>query len=77
MSGKLKNRNRTKSEKNFTNCFKNSCTFEEQSTKWREVLDEYFQKAFKKIRISNKLSRNNSKINGLMERRQKFKKRKL
>ena len=38
----------------FTNCFDNELPFEEQATQWRKVLNNFFQKSFKKIRISSK-----------------------
>ena len=50
-------------------------SFEEQSTRWREVLDSYFHKAFTKIRITNKQSKKHTEINILMEKRRKFKKK--
>ena len=34
----------TSDTRDFTNCFKDDLTFEEQSTNWRRVLDSYFQK---------------------------------
>ena len=58
----------------FTNCFANNLSFEEQSTKWRKVLDDYFHKAFKKIRVTNKQSKKKSEIDVLMEKRRKLKK---
>ena len=59
----------------FTDCFKNYLSFEQQSTKWRQVLDNYFHKAFKKVRITNKPSKKNSEINSLMEKRRNLKKK--
>ena len=50
-------------------------SFEEQSTKWRKVLDDYFHKAFKKIRVTNKQSKKKSEIDVLMEKRRKLKKK--
>ena len=33
----------------FTDCFSNELSFEEQTTKWRNVLETFFKKSFKKI----------------------------
>ena len=65
----------TSNTSDFTNCFNNELSFEEQSTRWREVLDGFFHKAFKKIRITNKQSTKHTEINFLMEKRRKFKKK--
>ena len=53
----------------------NKLSFEEQTTMWRKVLNDYFRKSFKKIRISNKPSKKHSDINLLMEKRRKLKKK--
>ena len=37
-----------------SNCFINDLKFEVQENNWRKMLDTYFDKAFKKIIISNK-----------------------
>ena len=68
-------KNLTTNTSDFTDCFKNNLSFEQQSTNWRQVLDNYFHKAFKKIRIMNKPSKKNSEINSLMEKRRKLKKK--
>ena len=68
-------KNLTTNTSEFTDCFTNNLSFEQQSTNWRQVLDNFFQKAFKKIRITNKQSKKNSEINSLMEKRRKLKKR--
>ena len=65
----------TSNTKDFTNCFKDNLSFEEQSTNWRRVLNSYFQKSFKKIRITNKPKKKMSEINVLMEKRRVFKKK--
>jgi hypothetical protein len=42
---------------------------------WRKVLNDYFRKSFKKIRISNKPSKKHTDINLLMEKRRILKKK--
>ena len=49
-----------------------NASFEEQTIQWRTVLEKYFQKCFKKIRITNKLKGKNQDINCLMEKRREF-----
>ena len=65
----------TSNTKDFTNCFKNELSFDEQTTKWRQVLENFFRKSFKKIRITNNLKKKTSEINTLMERRRALKKK--
>ena len=62
----------TSNTSEFTECFQNGLSFQEQSTNWRQLLDKYFNKSFKKIRITNKKSKKHSEINLLMERRRIF-----
>ena len=50
-------------------------SFEKQSTRWREILERYFRKCFKKVRITNKLKGKNKEINILMEKRRDLKKK--
>ena len=57
----------TSNTSDFTDCFENSLSFEEQAANWRKVLDCYFKKAFKKIRVTNKPRKKFSDINMLME----------
>ena len=47
-------------------------SFEEQSTNWRQVLDNYFKKSFKRVRITNKPSKKYSEVNALMEKRRRL-----
>ena len=65
----------TSNTKDFTNCFDNNLSFEEQTTKWRQVLENFFRKSFKKIRITNKQKKKTSEINTLMEKRRILKKK--
>ena len=65
----------TSNTNDFTDCFSNNLSFEEQTTKWRQVLETYFKKSFKKIRITNKQSKKNSQIGILMERRRTMNKK--
>ena len=67
----------TSNTEDFTNCFNNDLSFEEQTRKWRQVLETFFQKSFKKIRITNKQKKTNSEINTLMERRRTLKKKEV
>lgn len=59
----------------FTDCFETNESFEEQALEWRKVLNDFFRKSFKKIRINNKPRKAQSKLNDLMERRNKLKKK--
>ena len=59
----------------FTDCFENELSFEEQASNWRRVLDNFFHKAFKKIRINHKPSKKTSEIGLLMEKRRLLKKK--
>ena len=59
----------------FTNCFDNELPFEEQATQWRKVLNNFFQKSFKKIRISNKPKKKMTELNIMMEKRRFYKKK--
>ena len=60
----------------FSSCFDNKMKFEDQALKWRKVLDNHFQKAFKKIRISSKVKKKKkSEITELMDKRSKLKKK--
>ena len=67
----------TSNTEEFTDCFENELTFDEQASKWRETLEHFFQKAFKKIRISNKPNKKQSDINQLMAKRRILKKKDL
>ena len=70
-------KNLTSNTDEFTKCFDNDLKIEEQSTKWRKVLDSYFYKSFKKIRISGKVKKENSEIHDLMNRRRSLKKKQV
>ena len=59
----------------FTNCFDNELPFEEQATQWRKVLNNFFQKSFKKIRISSKPKKKMTELNIMMEKRRFYKKK--
>ena len=61
----------------FRICFDNDMEFEEQASKWRKVLNTYFHRAFKKIRISSKVKKKKSEINDLMNKRSKLKKKEV
>ena len=52
-------------------------SFEKQATRWRETLENYFKKSFKKIRITNKIKRKTLDINILMEERRKLKRKEI
>ena len=65
----------TSNTSEFTECFQNDLSFQEQSSNWRTVLNKYFQKSFKKIRITNKQNKKHSEINMLMERRRILRKK--
>ena len=58
----------------FSECFKNDLKFEEQASKWKKLLDEYFHKAFRKVRISNKNKTKSSNIQELIQKRKNLKK---
>ena len=46
--------------------------FEKQAMLWRDTLDIYFKKCFKKVRISNKPKGKTEEINNLMEKRREL-----
>ena len=59
----------------FTDCFEDDSPLEFQAAKWRKVLNSFFQKSFKKVRITNKPRKNNSILNVLLDRRSTLKKK--
>ena len=59
----------------FTDCFEDDSPLESQAAKWRKVLNTFFQKSFKKVRISNKPKKDNSILNVLLKRRTNLKKK--
>ena len=61
----------------FSKCFENDMKFEDQALQWRKVLNSFFQKAFKKIRIKSKAKKKSSEIDNLMSKRSKLKKKDL
>ena len=63
----------TTATKEFSNCFLNDLPFERQAKNLRKVLEKFFHKSFKKIRISNKFKRSNDKVGVFMEKRKKLK----
>ena len=65
----------TTNTKEFTNCFDNNLDFDVQSKNWRKVLDNFFHKAFKKIRVSSKIKCKKNEISDLMNRRNLLKKK--
>ena len=62
---------------NFSRCFDNEMKFEDQAVKWSKVLNSFFHKSFKKIRIKRKNKKKNSEIDNLMDKRSKLKKKEL
>ena len=46
-----------------------------QAGKWRKELEKFFHRAFKKIRITNKVKIKKTEINDLMNRRSQLKKK--
>ena len=63
----------TSNTKEFSNCFNNNLDFEKQARNWRKLLDKYFHKSFKKVRISRKPSKKKSEISDLMDKRKNLK----
>ena len=59
----------------FSDCFQTDKPFEEQAVKWRKVLNGFFQKSFKKVRVTNKTSKQFARLNDLMGRRSQLKKK--
>ena len=47
-------------------------SFEKQAISWRNILENYFKKCFKKVRITNKVKGKTQELNVLMERRRKL-----
>ena len=66
----------TTNTKDFSNCFNNESNFEVQAGKWRKVLDDYFHKSFKKIRVNNKIGKKKCEISELMDKRKVLKTKK-
>ena len=60
----------------FTKCFENDMPFELQAKKWRNTLNSFFHKSFKKVRITNKPQQKNSMLFKLLNKRSQFKKKK-
>ena len=52
-------------------------SFEKQTEKWRGMLDKYFRKCFKKIRMTNRPKSKTQEINILMEQRRVLKSKEL
>ena len=61
----------------FSDCFKNNISFENQAMNWRKVLTKFFQQSFKKIRITNNPVKNKSSIILLMDKRMCLKKKQI
>ena len=59
----------------FTDCFKNDFDFEVQAANWRKMLNNYFHKAFKKVRVTNKPIKKGSEVLELIEKRKVLKKK--
>ena len=66
-------KNLTTNTTDFSKCFENNLKFEEQAAEWKKVLNEYFHKAFKKVRLSNKNRVKRSDLKELMEKRNQLK----
>ena len=62
-------KNLTTETTEFSRCFQNDLKFEEQAANWKKVLNDYFHKAFKRVRINHNYKMKNSKVNELMEKR--------
>ena len=65
----------TSATKEFTACFDNNLPFEGQAKKWRNLLNNFFHKSFKKIRIRNKIKVKKTKLSELFKRRMILKKK--
>ena len=63
----------TSETKELSDCFENDLDFEVQATNWRKVLNNYFHKAFKKVRITNKPIKKQSEVVKLIEKRKVLK----
>ena len=64
----------TSNTKQFSDCFKNNLSFENQINKWRQVLNSQCQKAFKKIRINKRKEKPlNEKLAKLVDKRNQLK----
>ena len=57
----------------FSSCFENNFSLEDQANNWKNVLNDYFHKAFKKVRVTSKNKVKKSVVNDLLERRRKLK----
>ena len=67
-------RDLTTNTREFSKCFENDLPFENQASNFRKVLNKFFYRSFKKIRITNKPKRNKTYIGDLMKERTKLKK---
>ena len=63
----------TSDTQEFSNCFNNDLDFEIQANNWRKLLNKYFHKSFKKVRISKKSSKKKCEISDLMDKRKDLK----
>ena len=59
----------------FTDCFKNDLDFEGQAKNWRKMLNNYFHKALKKVRVTNRPIKKHSEVLVLIEKRKVLKKK--
>ena len=67
----------TTNTKELSNYFENNLPFETQALKFRKVLDTFFHRSFKKIRITNKPKKNKTFIGDLMNERSRLKKKQV
>ena len=72
LNSQLEFKKLTSTTTDFSTCFQNNLNFETQCSNWRTVLDNYFYKSFKKIRISNKPSKKRCEISELMDKRKEI-----
>ena len=71
----MKFKNLTSNTNEFTRCFEDDSPFETQAAKWRKLLNSFFHKSFKKVRITNKPKKKHSNISILLSKRSHLKKK--
>jgi hypothetical protein len=63
----------TSNTNQFTSCFNDELPFEIQAENWRKLLDSFFHKAFKKVRITNRPRKKHTTLTDLMNKSNKLK----
>ena len=65
-------KNLTTQTSKFSKCFDGNEDFEDQADNWKKTLNDHFHKAFKKIRIKNTHKNKQTKLNELIDKRNRL-----